>query len=197
MTSTGTTTSTRDRIIETTAGLLMRQGLTGTGLKQISKESGAALGSLYHFFPGGKDDLAADALLVAGRSYLHLIDDYFTGQEDLVAATRGFFAAGAALLEATDYADACPIATVALEVASTNERLRLVTAKVFGEWVDVATDRFAAMGIDPSDARDLVTLTIAALEGGFLLCRAAKSTEPMEAIGRLVAITAREVLRGS
>ncbi len=197
MTSTGTT-PTRDRIIETTAGLLMRQGLTGTGLKQISKESGAALGSLYHFFPGGKDDLAADALLVAGRSYLHLIDDYFAGQEDLVAATRGFFAAGAAVLEATDYADACPIATVALEVASTNERLRLVTAKVFGEWVDVATERFAAMdGIDRKDARDLVTLTIAALEGGFLLCRAAKSTEPMEAIGRLMAVTVREVLQGS
>ncbi len=187
-------TSTKQRIIDTTAGLLMRQGLTGTGLKQISAESGAALGSLYHFFPGGKDDLAADALRVAGRSYLHLIDDYFTGQEDLVAATIGFFDAGAAVLEATDYADACPIATVALEVASTNERLRLVTAEVFQEWVDVATARFVHQGVAESTARELITFIIAALEGGFLLCRAAKSTEPMRMIGRCAAAAVEAAL---
>jgi AcrR family transcriptional regulator len=190
------TNTTKDRIIEATAGLLMRQGLSGTGLKQISKESGAALGSLYHFFPGGKDDLAADALRVAGRSYLHLIDDYFTGQTDLVAATEGFFEGAAAVLEATDYADACPIATVALEVASTNDTLRQVTADVFAEWVDVATERFAQMGVEREVARELVTLTIAALEGGFLLCRAAKSTDAMRTIGRsMAALVARRLGR--
>jgi AcrR family transcriptional regulator len=178
---------TKERIIEATAGLLMRQGLAGTGLKQISSQSGAALGSLYHFFPGGKDDLAADALRVAGRSYLHLIDDYFTGRTDLVEATEGFFEGAAAVLEATDYADACPIATVALEVASTNDMLRQVTADVFAEWIDVGAQRFAEMGVSPDVARELVTVTIAALEGGFLLCRAAKSTDAMRVIGRNMA----------
>jgi AcrR family transcriptional regulator len=178
---------TKQRIVDVTAGLLMRQGLTATGLKQISKQSGAALGSLYHFFPGGKDDLAADALLVAGRGYLRLLDEYFTGTTDLVAATRTFFDGAAAVLEATDYADACPIATVALEVASTNERLRLVTAQVFQEWIDAGTARFVDHGLDEPTARELITFIVASLEGGFLLCRAAKSTEPMAMIGRRVA----------
>jgi AcrR family transcriptional regulator len=186
--------TTKQRIIDTTAGLLMRQGLTGTGLKQISKESGAALGSVYHFFPGGKDDLAADALRVAGRSYLVLIDDYFTGRDDLVEATIGFFDGAAAILEVTDYADACPIATVALEVASTNERLREVTAEVFQEWVDVGTARFSQMGIDEAIARELITFIIASLEGGFLLCRAAKNTEAMRMIGRCAAAAVEKAL---
>lgn len=186
--------ATKDRIVEATAELIKRQGLHGTGLKQIAAASGAALGSVYHFFPGGKEDLAADALRVAGRSYLHLLDDYFTGQTDLVKATEEFFEGAALVLEATDYADACPIATVALEVASTNERLRSVTADVFAEWVDVATQRFADLGIDPGKARELVTLVIAALEGGFLLCRAAKDTQAMKIIGRHVAVAVQSAL---
>jgi AcrR family transcriptional regulator len=174
----------------------MRQGLAGTGLKQISATSGAALGSLYHFFPGGKDDLAADALRVAGQSYLHLIDDYFTGQDDLVSATVGFFDGAAAVLEATDYADACPIATVALEVASTNDRLRQVTAEVFAGWVDAGAARFAELGVTEPVARELITFVIASLEGGFLLCRAAKSTEPMRMIGRSAAAAVERALAG-
>lgn len=178
---------TRERIVGAAADLLKKQGLVGTGIKQIAAASGTQLGSLYHFFPGGKDELAADALRTAGRSYLYLLDEFFSNVTDPVQAVRDFYAAGAAVLEATDYADACPIATVALEVASTNEPLREVTAEVFEEWITVGTARFVELGAGPAEARAFVIQLIAALEGGFLLCRAAKSTEAMKAIGDLMA----------
>lgn len=41
------------------------------------------------------------------------------------------------------YLDPCPVATVALEVASANDRLRQATADVFGSWIDGATERYA------------------------------------------------------
>ena len=57
---------TRDRLVQVSAALLQRQGLTGTGIKQILAEARAPYSSLYHHFPGGKDELAAAAIRVSG-----------------------------------------------------------------------------------------------------------------------------------
>src|SRR5207245_2557252 len=99
------------------------------------------------------------------------------------------FEGASATLRKSDYADACPIATVALEVASSNEPLRIVTAEIFEAWLESATSRLIAGGVPQERARDLAIMLVAALEGGFLLSRAAKSTAAMEAIGRLIVET--------
>jgi hypothetical protein len=88
---------------------------------------------------------------------------------------RAVFVGAAETLEATDYEDACPIATVALEVASTDDRLRAATAAVFERWTEALTER--------TGDRGKALAIIAALEGGFVLCRASRSTEAMHAAG--------------
>ena len=73
---------------------------------------------MYHHFPGGKEELGAAAITASGLAYGDLIDLFFGDDvTDLVAATEAFFAGAAWALTDSDYADACPIATVALEVA--------------------------------------------------------------------------------
>jgi AcrR family transcriptional regulator len=182
-----TTTSTRERIVRAAAEAFQRQGFTGTGLKQISTESRAPFGSLYHFFPGGKTELAGETLRFAGLGYQQLVEAVWDAAPDVVSAVRAMFDGAAETLRGSDYADACPIATVALEVASTNETLRAVTADVFDDWLASLTARLEAGGVPPARTRELAMLILASLEGGFLLSRAAKSTESMEAIGRCVA----------
>jgi hypothetical protein len=59
-------------------------------------------------------------------------------------------------------------------------------AEVFDGWIAAGTDRFVAEGLDLGEARRLVTSMICALEGAFVLCRALRSTEPMEHAGSLV-----------
>ena len=179
-------TGTRDRIVGAAATLFQRHGYAGSGVKQISTESGAPFGSVYHFFPGGKEELAAEALRWSGQGYQLLVEAVIDNSPDIVSGVSNAFLAAAETLRQSDYADACPIATVALEVASTNDTLRQVTAEIFDGWVDAATSRLARAGVPDDRARELAMLAIAALEGGFLLSRAAKSTEAMEAIGRLV-----------
>ena len=101
---------------------------------------------------------------------------------------RVAFAGAAETLEETGYVDACPIATVALEVASTNEPLRRVTAEIFEGWLAGLDVLFlGAGGRGRRRPATSSTLFLAALEGGFLLCRAAKDTAPMAALGRTVA----------
>ena len=80
--------TTRDRIIEATSALFRCQGLAAGGLKQIAHASSAPIGSLYHFFPGGKDELAAGTLRAAGAAYHVLVETIFDTQPDIVSGVR-------------------------------------------------------------------------------------------------------------
>ena len=115
----------------------------------------------------------------------------------MVTGIADCFAAAAETLVATDYADACPIATVALEVASTNEPLRLATAEVFASWITAGTARFVAAGLTEEAARGVAIAMIALLEGAFVLSRALRSTEPMAAAATAAADTARTAFSAS
>lgn len=178
------TSTTRDRIVESSAELFRRQGYTGTGVKQIVAEAGAPFGSLYHFFPGGKEQLGAETIRSSGQLYLQLFATIAAQAPDVCSAVREFFAGAAQTLEETDYADACPIATVALEVASTSEPLRQASAEVFESWIAGASEYFVvAAGIRRLPARELAISILCLLEGAFIFCRSMRSVEPLEVAG--------------
>ena len=180
-------TTTRARIIEQTTHLFTSQGYTGTGLKQIATQAAAPFGSIYHFFPGGKRDLAATVLRESGTAYGLLVPLVYDGSQDVVTGTANFFAGAAQHLVDTDWADACPIGTVALEVASTDDELRVVIADVFEGWLQLLDVRLVAAGISPERARELSHTVLAALEGGFMLCRTLRTTRPLLDAGTAMA----------
>lgn len=175
--------NTRERYIGVAGQLFARHGYTGVGLKQIAAQTEAPIGSLYHFFPGGKDELVADALRRAGEGYMLLVESVLDAAPDLEAGIRMCFRTAAEHLELSGYQDGCPIETVALEVASTNEPLRLVTQEIFETWIDRATERCAAAGLDARASRSLGIAIITGLEGAFVLARALRSPEPLTAAG--------------
>jgi AcrR family transcriptional regulator len=185
---------TRERIIDSSAELFRRQGYAGTGVKQIAAMASAPFGSLYHFFPGGKEQLGQEVIRWSGGLYLELFATIAMQAPDPVAAIGDFFAGAAETLRDTDYADACPIATVALEVASTNEPLREATAEVFDSWIDAASAYFAAAGIPQETARELAFSILCLLEGAFVFSRAMRSTEPLELAGASAVAVVRSAM---
>ena len=188
--------STKERILDATAELFRRYGYTGTGLKQIVATANAPFGSLYHFFPNGKEQLGEEVIRWSGDVYLQLIAAVCDPAPDVVTAIGDFFAGAAAHLRETDYADACPIATIALEVASVSEPLRQATADVFALWIADITARFEAVGVDPRRARELGFEALGALEGAFVLSRAMRSTDALEIGGRAVVASVRAAVPG-
>jgi AcrR family transcriptional regulator len=176
------------------AALLQRQGLAGTGIKQILTEAHAPYSSLYHHFPGGKDELAAAAIRMSGMQYQTLVESVWDEGPDLIGSVGAVFEEAARTLRETDFATACPIATVALEVASTNEQLRQATAEVFGAWIEAATARLESHDIPTDDARLLAMALISLLEGAFVLSQALKSTGPVESAGAIAVAAVRTVL---
>jgi AcrR family transcriptional regulator len=169
--------------MDSTAELFRRQGYTGTGIKQILASANAPFGSLYHFFPGGKEQLGAETIRSSGQLYLELFATIAAQAPDVPTAVGDFFIGAAETLVQTDYADACPIATVALEVASTNEQLRQASADVFDSWISGATEYFVAAGISRAQARELALSMLCLLEGAFVFCRAMRSTEALQVAG--------------
>ena len=187
-------TATKQRIVERSATLFMRQGYASTGVKQIVAEASAPFGSLYHFFPAGKEQLGAETIRWSGARYAQLIDVFFVDGADPVAATRAFFAAAGETLRETGYADACPIATVALEISSTSEPMREACAEVFESWIGLTQARLVESGLTAAAARALAISILASLEGAFVLARALRSTEPLLAAGEDAAAAVRSAL---
>ena len=179
------------------AELFRRNGYTGTGLKQIVTQANAPFGSLYHFFPGGKEQLGEQVIRTSGMAYIQLFDLFITPAPDLISGIETSFAAAAVTLEETGYADACPIATVALEVASTNETLRKATADVFAAWIAAGAEAFGRFGLPDEAARRLTIAVVTSLEGAFVLSRAMRSTEPLAVAGAAAVAAARAELQSA
>ena len=180
----------RRRMVVTTAKLLRRQGYYGTGLNQIVAESEAPKGSIYFHFPGGKEQLAAEAIGASAEyidaglracergSALESVDTY------LVETMR--------VLEQSDFADGCPIATVVLEVGPTSK----VIGDACADAVEVLLSRVAGWlerdGCTPEAARERGQLIYAAVEGSLMFAKGLRSTEPLAALRRqLPALLAR------
>jgi len=172
-------TGTRQRIIDASAVLMRRQGYEGTGMKEIVTAASAPFGSVYHFFPGGKEQLGAETVRWSGAEYAKLLAAALESSPDLAGGVRAFYDGAAEHLVATGYADACPIATIALEVSSHSEVLRQACAEVFEMWIAEGTRQLAAHDVPPGAARRLTVEMLALLEGAFVLCRAARDTEAL------------------
>ncbi|MFD8083006.1 TetR/AcrR family transcriptional regulator [Kitasatospora sp. NPDC059722] len=171
---------TRARLIAGARALIEAQGYFGSGVNQIVAESGAPRGSLYFHFPEGKDQLVAAALVQAGREVEDLLRSLAAEGVDAGALTRRLTEVFADRLERSDFTKGCPIATVALEVAGTNEPLRAVCSAVYESWQRVLAERLEAGRFGPAEAWTAAGQALALMEGAVLLASVRRSREPLD-----------------
>jgi TetR/AcrR family transcriptional repressor of lmrAB and yxaGH operons len=186
MTTDSKTLNSRDRLLRTGEDLFRRQGYSGTGLKEISAKAVAPWGSIYHFFPGGKEQLGVEVLAYAAELYRKGIEAAFVRYADPAAAVEAIFRGEIKILEGSQYAEGCPVAAVTLDVASTSEPLREACGQAFGRWLDAYASGFRAAGAPAADSRALAGFVLSALEGAILLSRAARSPAPLRQSAKFV-----------
>jgi TetR/AcrR family transcriptional regulator, lmrAB and yxaGH operons repressor len=174
--------ATRDRFIDTAAGLFMRQGYHATGLAQIIAESGAPKGSLYFHFPGGKEALAEAAVARAGEVFARSIDAVLAAAPRPVDALSSLCDLLARWMETSGFHEGCPITNACLELAPGNLAVTDTSHAIFSGW-RAAWDRHLATAGWPAYQCPAIAATIVtALEGAFILARAARSTEPFDSV---------------
>jgi TetR/AcrR family transcriptional regulator, lmrAB and yxaGH operons repressor len=170
----------RDHIIQTTCDLLELQGYHATGMNQIIKESGSPKGSLYYYFPGGKEELAAEAVKYAGEITLSRIRDNLALIPDAAEAIYTFITTIAHFVELSGFRAGGPITIVAMESAASSDVLRQVCQGIYDGWQTVFADKLKSSHFDDARAARIAALIIASIEGGVILCRTSRSQEPLK-----------------
>jgi TetR/AcrR family transcriptional regulator, lmrAB and yxaGH operons repressor len=179
------TNDARDRMVDAAIVLLARGGYPAASFSAVLAESGAPRGSIYHHFPGGKDELVAAAVeRQAGRVVAHL--GSLAGRPPAEVVDE-FAALWRALLVRADFSAGCSLLAVA--VAAEPPALRDESGVLFGRWRDALTALFAAGGVDADEASGFALELLAATEGAVAIARAQRSLDPFE---RVVARLRRE-----
>ncbi|MGW0907321.1 TetR/AcrR family transcriptional regulator [Streptomyces sp. NPDC002853] len=186
-TSAAATPGTRDRIVIAAARLLQRQGYVGTGIKQIAKDAEATLGSVYHFFPGGKEAVAVAAINHSGEEFADMLRAALNKADDPGAAIEACAAELAVGLRESGWVDGCPVTAAALETLGTDSEIQRVCAAALGSWERLVEEKLLGAGFAARDARDLATTVISALEGAEVTAQVNRSEEPLRAVGRQLA----------
>lgn len=184
-------TDSRDRMVAAAGRLLRRQGYAATGWRQVVAEGEAPWGSQSHHFPGGKEQLAAEALEREGERIRAEIASALVDAHpaDMVLGWAVF---AAEVLEASAWSEGCPIATTALETAHESDALARVCHAAFVSWQGEFEKAMRGRGVSTSEAKRLATLVVAATEGALLLARTARDAAALHTVTEQLASVLRE-----
>ena len=175
---------TRQRIIEATGQQILATGIGGTTLDGVRAATLTSKSQLFHYFPGGKNELVREVAAWEGEqlhaAQLPWLDDLSTWES--------WHAWRDALVEY--YLGlgrwACPIGSLAWEAASTDPDLAAFVAQSMGRWRGKLADGIRRMrhgghvatSVDPDR---LAAAILAAVQGGLMLSQPERSSWPLEA----------------
>ena len=166
----------RERMVRAAVDLFRERGYAATSFNDVLERGGAPRGSIYHHFPGGKEQLAREALQWYAERVARALDSTGSAREivDL------FLASSREALVASDFSAGCAVAAVTLDLGPGEDRLKPSVADAFGRWRTVLTKAFTREGATPAQARRLAAFTVAAVEGALILARAERSAQPCD-----------------
>ena len=185
MNSTPQPRDSRERMLEATIDLLRGWGLAGAGINDIVRESGAPKGSVYHHFPGGKLQIANEALVIYAARVRAFIAAALASRSAPADKVQALFEAFARRVEAGDFRRSCPVGTVCLDLGEDIESLRAVLADALAAWMQEI-----ASHIDfgrPERTRAYAGLVMTAIEGAYVRCRVERSPQAFREAGHWLA----------
>lgn len=172
--------SSKMKMVQSAASLIGVRGLSGTSYSDVLEASGAPRGSIYHYFPEGKAELAAAAIRWSA-------DKAFANQRACPAETpedvlNCFLGMWRTTVVESHGSTGCVVAGAAVDVIASQHDLLEVIRMTFRGWVDLISERLQGVGVPVERAYPIAVATLAGLEGALLLCRAEASVEPLDLV---------------
>ncbi|GAX53329.1 TetR/AcrR family transcriptional regulator [Streptomyces olivochromogenes] len=174
----------RERIVAGAADMISRRGLNGTSIRDLAKHAEAPLGSTYHYFPEGKQQLATEAVQYADAAVARVLRKELDAGP--VAGLHAFLALWRGIVLASDFRAGCPVLAVAVEEPPADETppALVATAEAFDRWEQLLAEALREHGAAPDQAPGLATLIVASVEGAIAMCRAKRTMEPLDQVAR-------------
>jgi TetR/AcrR family transcriptional regulator, lmrAB and yxaGH operons repressor len=161
----------REKILQTASELMEKQGYHGTGLNEIIQKSGAPKGSLYYYFPDGKEQLASEAILQAGKTVAERFRDRTTGEPNAAQAIRDFLYMIAQRMEETNFYTGSTMTMIAMETVVKSKRINQACQQGYTMLIEAFKDKMLSGGMEATRAGDMAEMIVAAVEGGIILSR--------------------------
>src|SRR3977135_1540051 len=127
----------RGAIVRAAATLFRRNGFAATGINEIAEVSGAPKGSLYHYFPKGKDQIAEAAVRFAGAGVVATLEKLEQQHPYPASMIRAYCKLLAGWMAKSGFRDGCPIATTLLESAPQSADMAAAGREAFAGWCAV------------------------------------------------------------
>lgn len=160
--------SPRDELLAALGEVFRAHGYEGASLALITEATGLGKGSLYHAFPGGKEQMAEEVLAsidgwFAREIYepLRKTSDPRRGIADMFAGVDAYFRSGRRV---------CLIGVVALGSARDLFAERVKT--YFVAWVDALAAALRKLGYTKGEAQHLAEQAVLEIQGALVLARA-------------------------
>jgi AcrR family transcriptional regulator len=162
------TNAARADVLPVLAEVFRRHGFEGTSLALITAATGLGKGSLYHFFPGGKEQMAAEVLADIDRWFKQTVYDPLRkatdpgqGIADMFAAVDGYFQSGRRV---------CLVGVLALGGA--RDTFGDQVKAYFVGWIDALAAALRRCGEDKASARPKAEQVVLEIQGALVLARA-------------------------
>lgn len=176
----------KDNLVTAAMRLFRRQGYASTGLQQILNESGAPRGSLYHYFPDGKEALGEAAVHKASALIGEMLSGLAARHRSPRAFLRAYCKVMAGWMEESGFDSGCPIATTLLETTPASKSITAAGLRAIDGWIEVIAGVLAADGMKRREAQTRAQLIIAAMEGALILARVRRSARPILDVAKLI-----------
>ena len=172
-------------MIEAAILLMRASGLSGAGINEIVRESGAPKGSVYYHFPQGKLQIVRDALTTYSSRVDSFIDTALASRRSPPRKVLALFEAFAARIEEAEYGASCAVGAVSLDLDLSNAELQPLLGGILAHWTTTVARHFdlGTCARSESFARLLMT----AVEGAYVASRAERSSRPFREAGTWLA----------
>ena len=160
--------SERADLLPALAEVFREHGFEGASIALISERTGLGKGSLYHFFPGGKEEMASAVLSEIEAWFTTHVFAALQWDSDPQSAIERMFAA------VVEYFDSgrrvCLVGAFAL--ASSRDRFAKLVSSYFSIWKKALTAALVRAGRERPEADRLSEEVLAVIQGSLVLARA-------------------------
>jgi TetR/AcrR family transcriptional repressor of lmrAB and yxaGH operons len=185
----------KSEMIAAAARLFRAHGYEGVGVAELLAASGAPRGSLYFHFPGGKEQIAVEAIRRAGDYVRERLQGLAARAPDPATYIDSAFRAWAEELKQSDYQNGCAVALIALEMAERSPALREAAAASFTLWEIEFAKAAESWGMSADDAAAFASAMLSAIEGAIALSRTKRSLAPFTNAARATQALAQSMLQ--
>lgn len=179
---------TRERFLESTIFLMRRAGLSGAGINQVLKHSGAPKGSMYYHFPGGKLEMAAAALKLYGERVADAFENLLASRRRPGEKIRALFRGAGERLAQAGFEISCAAGAVSLDLDAAGSSIQPVIDRVFASWRSVVARHIVLRSRKCTES--FAGLVLTAVEGAYIRGRGERSTRAFLEAGEWLAVLA-------